>query len=426
MEQKKRILFLLKFPIYGGGSGSFTRNLARQLVKTGQYEVAIAAPDDRKIPGVKTYTIKPAFKAVFESHPEWKRAKRYAQLNGYEFERQYCNFIRDIGRIVTNFKPDVIHINHAHFLTWIGSLIKSMYGISFIVTVHGTDIFNATLDRRYLVLTKQAASRAEQLIAVSPHTKKWFLKVFGQKLKSKTRIISPGIDPGAYLKKRPINIIDKKYKLAGKKLVIFVGRLTKEKGLEYLIRAAKKIKAEIYILGDGNYKEFLQNYTRLLNVKNVHFLGYFSKRDSNELREFYQRANVAVLPSVVDESLGLVVLEAMASWTPVVASKKGGIPLVVKDGYNGFLVRARSAKAIAKATNQILKDDKLFAKMSQNAHETILRKFDWQVIVPQYEAVYHKAFEVTAKLQRDRAKAILGKEELERERRELKGKIDIK
>lgn len=426
MDRKKRILFLLMFPIYGGGSGSFTRNLARQLAKTGEFDVAVASPDTRKLQGVKTYPIKPAFKAVFESHPEWKRAKRYSKLTGYEFERQYTSFLRDIGRIVESFKPDVIHVNHAHFLTWIASFIKSTYGISFIVTVHGTDIFNATLDRRYLVLTRQAVERAEQIVAVSPHTRKWFLKVFGQKLKNRTRIISPGIDSSSYIKRISTKNVDQKYKLQGKKLVIFVGRLTKEKGLEYLIRAAKKIKGEVFIIGDGSYKEYLQNYTKLIEVKNVHFLGYFNKSNDNELREFYQRANVVVLPSVVDESLGLVILEAMASLTPVVASKKGGIPLVIKDEYNGLLVRARSADAITHAVNRILKDEEMAKKMSQNAQETITKKFDWQMIVPQYENVYKKAFDVTLRLQRDRAKAILGKDELERERRELKEKIDLK
>jgi len=426
MTQKKRILILLKFPLYGGGSGSFTRNLAKQLAKTGEYEVAIAAPDARKIPGVKTYTINPAFKAVFESHPEWKRAKRYSQLKGFEFDRQYASFLLQIGKIVEDFKPDAIHVNHVHFLTWIASFIKSLYGIGFITTVHGTDIFNNTIDRRYFVLTRQAVERSEQIIAVSPHTRKWFLKVFGQKLKYRNRVISNGIDSEAYLKRLPTKNIDKKYGLTDKKLVVFVGRLTREKGLQYLIQAAKKIKGEIYIIGDGSYKKYLVNYAKITGAKNVHFIGYFGKDNMNELKEFYQRANVLALPSVVDESLGLVVLEAMASWTPVVASKKGGIPLVVKDGHNGLLVRARSAKALSASINKILDNPQLGEKLAENAHLTIINKFDWKVIMPQYEQAYRKAFEATIKLRKDRVKAIFGRAEIEREKRELTEKIDIK
>lgn len=417
-----RILFLLKFPLYGGGSGSFTRRLSEKLAQKG-YDVAVASVDRRAIEGVKIYTLQPAFKAVFEGHPEWKRPKHYAELTGFEFTRQYASFLKQIGRIVEDFKPDVIHVNHAHFLNWIASFVKSLYGIAFVTTVHGTGIYNCTLDRRYLVLTRQALERAEQVIAVSSHTRKWFLKVFGLKLKGKTRIVPNGIDTALYRQEALIKIIDKKYNLEGKKLIIFAGRLTREKGLEYLIRAGKRIKAEIFIIGDGPHKKFLVNYSKLVGAKNVRFLGYFGKEYLDELREFYRRADALVLPSVVDESTGLVVLEAMASWTPVVASKKGGIPTVVKDGYNGFLVRARSAKAIAVGVNKILKDEELRQKLGENARRTVFERFDWRVIAPQYEAVYQKAYEATKKLRDIKLKAYFEKQELEREKRELTEKI---
>jgi glycosyltransferase involved in cell wall biosynthesis len=424
---KKKILFLLKFPFYGGGSGTFTRRLAQKLTETGRFDVAVASPDKREIPGVKIYTIKPAFKAVFESHPEWPRAEKYSELTGEEFTRQYQSFLKQIVEIVEDFRPDVIHVNHAHFLTWIASFIKSMLGIGFVVTVHGTDIYNATLDRRYLVLTGQSVNRAEQIIAVSPHTKKWFLKVFGQKNKYKTRIIAHGIDTDLYEKEAAdINFIDKKYHTKDKKIVMFVGRLTREKGLEYLIKAARKIKGEIFIIGDGAYKDYLVNYTELHTTKNVHFLGYFGKNNINELRGFFHRANVLVLPSVVNESLGFVVLEAMACKTPVVASNKGGIPLVVKNNHNGILVRARSAKALGMAINKLLKNEILAQKMGESAYKTIAEKFDWNVIVPQYESVYNKATEVTKKLLANKTKSILDKEELAREKKELTEKIDIR
>lgn len=207
---------------------------------------------------------------------------------------------------------------------------------------------------------------------------------------------------------------------------MFVGRLTREKGLEYLIKAARKIKGEIFIIGDGAYKDYLVNYTELHTTKNVHFLGYFGKNNINELRGFFHRANVLVLPSVVNESLGFVVLEAMACKTPVVASNKGGIPLVVKNNHNGILVRARSAKALGMAINKLLKNEILAQKMGESAYKTIAEKFDWNVIVPQYESVYNKATEVTKKLLANKTKSILDKEELAREKKELTEKIDIR
>ncbi len=424
MNRKIRVLLLLKFPLYGGGSGAFTRRLAQKLVETGRFDVAIAAPDKRQIPGIKVYQIKPAFKAVFESHPEWKRAVKYSELTSPEFNRQYLSFMKAITAVVEDFRPDVIHVNHAHFLTWLASFIKSIFGITFIVSVHGTDIYNTTIDRRYLVLLRQAVERAEQIIAVSPHTKKWFLKVCGKKLAKKTRTITHAINAETYAIEPENLTIDEKYKLKGKKLVLFVGRLTREKGVEYLIKAAKDIQAEIFIIGDGVRKDYLVNYAKLIETKNVRFLGYFGKKNADYLKEFYHRADVLVLPSVVDESLGLVVLEAMAAKTPVVASNKGGIPLVIKDGYNGFLIRARSPKAIYESVNKILQNEKLAQRLGQNAYKTVIEKFDWNVVVPQFESVYNKAAEMTKKLQSNLKKSIFDREDLVREQIELKEKID--
>lgn len=419
-----RIMILLKFPMFGGGSGTYTRKLAENLALNKKNKVAVVAPDSRQLKGCKTYTIKPAFKAVYESHPEYKRPKRYAELTGWEFTKQYLAYMHDICRAVEDFKPDVIHVNHSSFLTWIASFIKSMYRIGFVVTVHGTDIYNTTVDPRYKILTKQALERAEFILPVSNHTKKWFLKVFGQDLRRKTRVISNGISLDEFPRHTTVKIIDKKYNLAGKKLVIFVGRLTFEKGIEYLIRAAKHIKAEVYIIGGGVYRDYLVNYAKLTGVKNVHFLGYFGKEYINELREFYRRADVLVLPSVVEESTGYAVLEAMACGTPVVASNKGGIPIVVKNGQNGFLVRAHSASAISKAVNAIINDPKVEEKFKINARKIIEEKFNWGVLTPQVESVYQKVSDTTHSMQENKGKALFDKEKLRKERQELEKKID--
>ena len=419
-----RIMILLKFPLFGGGSGTYTRKLAENLAKNPANQVAVVAPDKRQLKGCKTYTIKPAFKAVFESHPEYKRPKKYSELTGWEFARQYEAYMHDICHAVEDFKPDVIHVNHASFLTWIASFIKSMYGIGYVVTVHGTDIFNSTVDTRYKVLTRQALQRAELILPVSYHTKKWFLKVFGQDLRRKTKVVSNGISLDEFPRTGSVKSIEKKYNLDDKKLVIFVGRLTFEKGVEYLIRSAKHIKAEIYIIGGGVYRDYLRNYAKLVGAKNVHFLGYFGKEYIGELREFYRRADVLVLPSVVEESTGYAVLEAMACGTPVVASNKGGIPIVVKNGQNGFLVRARSSSAITKAVNTIINNPEIEAKFKKNARKIIEERFNWGVLTPQVEEIYKKVRPITERMQQNRKKSLYDKEKMRQEKQELKKKID--
>jgi glycosyltransferase involved in cell wall biosynthesis len=416
----------MKFPFYGGGSGTYVRKLGENLAKQKGYKVALVAPDERPIKGCKIYTIKPAFKAVFESHPEYKRAKKYSKLTGYEFSRQYLAYMRDIVAAVEDFKPDVIHVNHSSYLMWIASFIKSMFGISYVVTIHGTDIYNATIDPRYRIISKQALERAEWMLPVSYHTKKWFLKVFGKGFNRKVKVISNGLNIEDYNPNRMdkgMSSVLRKYNLEGKKYVVFAGRLTFEKGVDYLIKAAKDIDAEVLIIGDGVYKKYLQNYTKLVGAKNVRFLGYFGKDSADDLKRIYHGASALVLPSTVEESTGLVILEAMACGTPVVASNKGGIPMVVKDGLNGFLVRAKSSKEIAEAVNKILTNPKLEAKLRANARKTVEERFDWTVLVKTIMNSYDKAFLVTERMQKSISRAIFPREELMREKEELQKKL---
>ena len=423
---KMKILILQKFPIYGGGSGTYTRKLATSLHAAG-HKVAIVAPDNREVKGCKTYRIEPAYKAVFISHPEYKRAKRYSQMSGFEFTKQYISYLKYISKAVEDFKPDVIHVNHASFLTWIASMIKEMYGIAYVVTVHGTGIFNSTIDPRYRYLTKQGLNHADFIIAVSHHTKKWMFKVYGQNLRRKTKVIPNGISLNDFSQEaspKQIKLVEKKYGIDGKKLVIFVGRLTWEKGVEYLIKASKNIDAMVAIIGGGSYEKYLKHYARLLNVKNVKFLGYLGKDNVKDLRVLYRRADVLVLPSVVEESTGYVILEAMACSTPVVASNKGGIPIVVKEGYNGHLVRAKSAKAIARAVNNIIEHPAIANKFSENSRKIIEEKFNWGVLTPQTVDIYKRVDDVTRRLQQRRKKMLFEKETIDRERGELEKKID--
>ncbi len=422
-HKKMKILMLMKFPLYGGGSGNYTRKLAEKLSLLPNVEVAIAAPDDREVKDIKIYTIKPKRKTVFVSHPEYKRAKRYQDLTSKEFIGLYDSYFKQIIDVVEDFKPNVIHVNHCFFLTWIANYIKSFYGISYVVAAHGTGIYQATIDKRFYQLTKHGMENSDFILSNSNWTNKWLLKVFGNKLRSKTRIIPCGVDFQLWSRDKNIQIINKKYNLKDKKVVIFVGRLTWEKGVVYLLKAAKDINAEIFIIGGGVEEEKLRKFAQKKNLNNVHFLGYFGKEYLDELREFYKRADCVVLPSICDEGLGIVILEAMASKTPVVATNKGGIPLVVKNGKTGFLVRSKSPKSLSSAINKILSNEVLAKTMAENASILVKEKFDWVIIRDQAVKYYEITKENTEKAQLKLTDSIFSKDEIEKEKTELKKKI---
>lgn len=418
--EKVRILQLLCFPLWGSGSGTYARKLGEKLADRGD-KVAIVTPDNRPIKKNKIYEVKLPFFAAFTGHSEHPGSKRYSELSAQEISQILAAFYRKTIEVVEDFAPDIIFVHHASFFTWIANYIKAIYRIPYIIIEHGTGILNSTLDSRYLPLTKDALNRSEYIICVSGDTKKWFLKVYGRQHQRKIRVIPGGVDIESFDNKISLKQIEKKYNLDRKNVVIFVGKLTKPKGVEYLVKAAAKIRGEIFIIGSGDELPRLENLTRGRKLKNVHFLGYFGPNETRQLHAFYRRADVFVIPSVWDEPLGLVVLEAMASGTPVVGSKKGGIPLVVKNNVNGFLVRARSATAIAKAVNKILRDPNLRERLGEVARQTVKEKFNWVNIAERFQKIAKN----TLIIQEQKIK-YLGKKlsyiDIDRQRLELRGK----
>lgn len=386
-KKKLRVMYLHCFPLYGSGSGTYARELAHEVSK---YEdVAIVCPDDRKLSRIKLYEVHLPFHVAFTGHPEWKDAKLYHELKSTEIFQVYKAFLETAIRAVRDFKPNIIHVQHVHMLTWIARYIKAIYGINYIITSHGTGLLAAMQDRRWWHLTLDGVRAAARITAVSADTRDWLLELYGKAHAGKTRIIPGGIKISQYPPYKPVNYINQKYKFGDKKIVFFSGKLTKPKGVKYLVHAAKWIKGEVYIAGGGEQLIHLENLAKELKLDNVHFLGYMGKDQMKELDEFYYRANVFVAPSVWDEPLGLVILEAMAASTPVVVTRKGGIPLAVKNGFNGFFVKPRNAKDIADKVNRLLTNDEMRRRMGKNARKSVEEKFTWTIIAQKFIRMYH-------------------------------------
>lgn len=387
-----KILFLQCFPLWGCGSGAYTRELAFEINKFKNIKAAIVCPESKeKHAGVKIYPLELPFPVAFTGHPDWPVCKLYKDLAPREISRVFNFFLRSVTRSVDDFKPDLIHVQHISLLLWVANFIKALYGINFIVTSHGTGLLAASDRKAYVPLSQDALRKAKKIVAVSGDTKGWLLETFGKEFLHKTRIVPGGIYLDDFPADKKIKIINKRYKLKNKKVVLFTGKLTPQKGVSYLIKAAQDIKGDIYIIGDGPEKKNLEDLTYKLKLNNVHFLGYMGDEKREELEEFYYRADVFIAPSVWDEPLGLVILEAMVTKTPVIATRKGGIPLAVKNGVNGFLIRPKSNRQIAEACNKLLENDELRKKMGEAARQTVKEKFTWKKIAQKYIRIYRKA-----------------------------------
>ncbi|MGM0438941.1 MAG: glycosyltransferase family 4 protein [Patescibacteria group bacterium] len=381
-----KILFLYDFPLWGNGSGAYLRSLVKEFVDMG-HEVGIIAPEERRFleSKIKQYKVDAPQIPVFNSHPELKGAKRYSELSPREITEIYEAYLETTMEAIFNFDPDVLHVNHLALITWPARYVSALMDTKYIITVHGSCLTNTLENKEYLPLTEDAVRQAKAVTMVSKSTKDRFFDHFNEDEVTRSRIIPGGVDISNFPKEVDTSHIEDKYNLKGKKVVFFAGRLTSEKGMEYLVKAADKIDGEIFIAGEGAMRKDLEKMIAKNNLGNVHLLGYLL---TEELIPFYYRADVFVSPSVVAEAFGLTITEAMAARTPVIATKKGGIPLIVKDGKNGLFVKAKSADDIARKCNKLLNDDELREKMGKRARKDIEEKFTWRKVAERFEFLY--------------------------------------
>lgn len=381
-----RILYLQTFPFWGSGSGTYARHLASEVGK--RHKVAVLAPDDRPIERAKLYTLTLPFNVAFTGHPEWPDCKLFTQLTNEEILQYREITSKATLAAVEDFKPDIIHVHHAFPLAWAAGFVKDTVGTNYIVTIHGSELPTLEKDRRYLQRTEDAMYRARRIIPNSGWTREWFLRIFKGFFHEKCRVIPGGVDIGKFVySEAGAKQVDKELNLHGKPVVVFAGKITKYKGVEYLIGAAKKIHGEVVILGDGPELPKLKQKAQALGLTNVHWVGHLGA-GVKKLVPYYSRADVFVAPSVWDEPLGLVILEAMACNTPVVVTRKGGIPLAVKEGVNGLFIRPRSSEEIVEKVNKLLDNESMRLKMGQNARRVVEKKFSWETIAHKFELLY--------------------------------------
>lgn len=167
-------------------------------------------------------------------------------------------------------------------------------------------------------------------------------------------------------------------------VVLWFGRMVAEKGVDYLVLAARRVVEErkdvrFVLVGSGPAAGKIYGLVHRLGLGDSFlFLG---ERDRKELREIVSKASVVVIPSLT-EGLPLALLEAMSCGKPVVASKLAGIEEVVIQRKNGLLVRPRSSMGLADALLELLSDRRLRTALGQEGRRLMVREYDWSVVVP--------------------------------------------
>lgn len=310
--------------------------------------------------------------------PRIKEKKARALLIPFLFLSMYLR-LRGISK-----KYDIIH---AHWLIPQGIVQSFVKNTPYIITGHGGDVtsLNNPLIKK---LKRRCLKNAKKITVVSKALEEYVQDMYPN---DKTSIISMGCDTQLFnYNKRRANY----YNQGNKKVVLFVGRLAEKKGVTYLIDAMKYVDdAVLVIVGKGNLEAELKRQAEPLKDK-VIFLG---AKTHSELPEIYASADIFVAPSVTardgdKEGFGLVIIEAMASGLPVIASNSGGIVDIINDGLNGMLVEEKNSSQIAECINELIHNVSLMERLVEQSRLTA-EQFDYGNIAKAYHEIIEETGE---------------------------------
>ncbi|MDP2940117.1 MAG: glycosyltransferase family 4 protein [Candidatus Omnitrophota bacterium] len=284
---------------------------------------------------------------------------------------------------VDRFNPDVIHINNFY---GIGSntLKRLSQEYPLLITVH--DYFPICYSA---TLFKENAKNKGPCICYPPLG--WIHKMLMHQHLRDIQLISPSeflakkLRDNGFEKAKVIhNGVDiPKQTTNYKKNILFVGRLSPEKGLQTIISTLNKVRDyNVLILGEGPLKKELE-----AKYKNIKFLGFQNPN------KYYKEASISIVPSIWEEPFGLVVGEAMSYGLCVIGSNIGGIPEQIKHRETGLLFEPGNEKDFKEKLDYLLKNSKEIKRIGKNARAFVKKNFDWKKIVKQYEQVYKQVID---------------------------------
>lgn len=322
-------------------------------------------------------------------------------------------------RRCTDFNTAKIDADLVHCHTWYshfgGILAKMNYGLPLVITVHSLEPLRPwkreQLGGGYdfsVWVEKTALEMADAVIAVSGETRADIERLF-QVQTDRVHVIHNGIDLDDYRKSDSTAALTKYGIDPGKALLLFVGRITRQKGIVHLVRAIEFMGTDFQIVlcaGAPDTPEIgaeMKEAVEKMKSRRSGIIWIDEMVDQETVRELYSAATVFCCPSIY-EPFGIINLEAMACETAVVATAVGGIKEVVVDGETGFLVPIdqmaespfeprdpeKFARDLAARVNQLIADPALCAKFGRAGRKRAEEKFSWTAIAAQTKALYEQ------------------------------------
>ena len=398
MKQKKNILVLTStFPKWRGDpiTARFVYDLAKGL--TQYYNVHILCPhscgarDHEVIDEMEVFRFRyfcPSRLELISTGEGMTASLRKGILP----KLQILPFlVSEIIALMLLIKRRNIHLVNTHWMIPQGfmyAVIRRFCRVPHVMTVHAAGIFALMRIPLGKMTGRFIVNNTDAIIAVSSYINKCIDDLVDHD--TRATILPMGVDTKKFLKCEDRISLRSDYGIKSKYVLLFVGKLVPKKGLRYLIEAMQHLTRkisdiELIVVGGGPLMNILAQQARDCGVeKYVRFVGWV---DNDELPGYYRLSDAVIVPSIVDEKgetegMPVVVQEALSSGRPVIASRISGIPDVITNGYNGWLVEEKDSVGLSKKIMEVLQSTDLDT-VEKNAFLTA-KRYDWNEIARQY------------------------------------------
>ncbi len=387
----KVALFTNEYPPYVyGGAGVHVEYLSRELAKVVPVEVRCFGDQDLEEPNLKVRGYGPWTEAKVNTDPRF----------GGALDAMY----RNLAMAKDNLDANVVH-SHTWYVQFAGFIAKKLWGIPFVLTTHSLEPLRPwkveQLGNAYHMSTwieNNSIMEADAVIAVSNETRNDVLHCFPDVNPAKVHVIHNGIDLKQYRKSLEVEALIKRGVDPERPYVLFVGRITRQKGIIHLVNAIPMIDPSIQVVlcaGAPDTAEIGQEMSEGVEAVSKGRPGVIWIREMlprEDVIQFYSHASVFCCPSVY-EPFGIINLEAMACETAVVASAVGGIPEVVDPDKTGILVDldlkpgtfdpinpSEFSADLADAINHVALNPELQEKFGRSGRSRVEENFSWTAI----------------------------------------------
>jgi len=355
-----------------GGSGILATRLGVELSKRGHEVHFVTYERPVAIQGVDHENVSVHLVSVVE-YPLFKYPPYTVSLGS------------ELFRVSKQYGLELVHIHYAIPHSTAALLARMVAGVPYVVTLHGSDVTILGSDPSFLPVNTFSVESADGLTAVSGYLAEEARNGLG--IKQDISVIPNFVDPDVFAPVRPDVVQTHRDR---RMVIIHISNFRPVKRVHDLVAAvgivAKQVEdIRLLLVGDGPERHRVECMVDELNLRrNVLLTGY--RRDIPDL---LRCSDVLVLCSEI-ESAPISLLEGMSSGLPVVATEVGGIPEIVDDGRNGFLVSPNSPEELAEKILELNSDRELRLRMGAAARRTVLERFTADKVVPQYEEIYRR------------------------------------